>query len=179
MKKYSGLTLVELLVTLVVAGVLAAVAVPGMRTMLVRRQVQATIDSLQADFRYARVQALKRGHSVTICRSDNGTACHADDGSWQVGWIIFDDLDGNRSVDTGDSVLRVQAAWWGLTGITVNGGAITPMKYEFMPNGVAPGSASNILIEADGRVDGGKRLICVTAQARLGLQPVGTTRCSP
>lgn len=177
MKKYSGLTLVELLVTLVVAGVVAAVAVPGMRTMLLRRQVQAAIDSLQADFRYARVQALKRGHSVTICRSDNGTACHASDGSWEVGWIVFDDNNGNRSVDTGDSVLRVQGAWWGLVGITVNGGAISPMKYEFQPNGVAPGSGSNIVVEADGTVDGGKRLICVTAQARLELKPVGTSTC--
>ena len=184
MQKYSGVTLLEILVGLVVAGILASLAIPSFRVMLVRRQVSSAFEALVTDFRFARSEALKRGHSVTICRSSDGLACEPVAGGWEVGWVVFDDRNGDTAVNTGEQILRRQPPPPGVTvavvtGSTVSGGA----RYEFRANGLATGNAGSITVTGDPLVannpsiNDARRLLCVSLQGRLSLQPPGITSC--
>lgn len=187
MQKYSvepaaGVTLLELLVVLAVAGILAALGAPRLRVMAANRQMEAAVEFLEADFRFARSEALKRGHSVTICRSSNATTCEPQAGSWSVGWIVFDDRDGDGDVSTGESVLRVQPVLTGIRAIDVTGTAPpSGVRYRFQANGIASGSNGRITLRALSEVNAvqaeSTRLLCVSAQGRLAVQPTGATTC--
>ncbi len=179
MKKYSGVTLLELLVGLVVAGILLAQAVPSLAELLRRRQVEAAADALVADFRFARSEALKRGHSVTICRSGNGKDCEARAGGWEAGWIVFDDRDGNTEADTGEDVLRQQPPQPGGVTITAAGGtAAKGPRYEFRANGLATGTPGSLTVSLGVAPEDARRVLCVNNLGRLALLPAGREPCA-
>jgi type IV fimbrial biogenesis protein FimT len=86
-----GFTLVELLVTMAVAAVLLAVAVPSFRSTILSNRLTSTTNDLVGSLAQARSEAIKRGSRVTVCMSANGTTC-ATAGTWAQGWISFVDV---------------------------------------------------------------------------------------
>lgn len=112
-----GFTLIELMVVITIIGVLAVLAIPSFVGTIARAQVSKAVNNFISDTRYARGEALRRGKSVTICRSDNpmaaAPACGAGNGvavlGWASGWVVFADENGNGVFNAGtDTVLRVQ-----------------------------------------------------------------------
>lgn len=92
-----GFTLVELMITIAVAAVLLAIAVPSFtRLMANTRQTSATNSLLQA-FEYARNSALREGQSVTVCpiATPTDTSCSTD---WNTGWGVISAPAGAASV---------------------------------------------------------------------------------
>ena len=65
-KKTSGLTLIELLVTVAVVMVLLVLGVPQFRTITASNRLTTSINLLQGDLAFARTEAIKRGMPVTI-----------------------------------------------------------------------------------------------------------------
>ena len=65
-KKISGLTLIELLVTVAVVMVLLVLGVPQFRTITASNRLTTSINLLQGDLAFARTEAIKRGMPVTI-----------------------------------------------------------------------------------------------------------------
>jgi type IV fimbrial biogenesis protein FimT len=119
MKKYSGFTLIELMITLFIVGILLAVGVPSMRTFLQNNQLIATTNELVSSIHIARSEALKLNKKVTICVSADGKSCVSSE-KWAQGWIVFVDANDDR-VGTGvncsavadvntDCLLRVHEA---------------------------------------------------------------------
>jgi len=107
-----GFTLIELMITLVIAITLAIVAVPAFQTTIQMQQTRSEASNLLNDFQYARSEAEKEGQPVTICASTDGATCAAAGTAWQTGWIIFSDQTGNQIFNSGtDVLLRVQKAW--------------------------------------------------------------------
>jgi|ERR1700677_2222069 type IV fimbrial biogenesis protein FimT len=88
MKLYQGFTLIEILVTLTVAGILAAIAVPAFNTFIQNDRDTGQINSLIGSFNYARSEAVKRAstNGITVCPSANSLTC--DLGPWTEGWIV-------------------------------------------------------------------------------------------
>ncbi|MDI5983510.1 GspH/FimT family pseudopilin [Halomonas sp. M4R5S39] len=76
-KKRAGFTLVELLVTLAVAVILATVAVPNFRGLLERNQFAIEYNEVLSGFYYARSEAIKRRENVTATISQA-------DGTWRL-----------------------------------------------------------------------------------------------
>ncbi len=105
-----GLTLVELMTTLAVAGVSLAVAIPSWSALTDRSQVTTTTNRLLGHLRYARSEAVTRRRMVSLCPSDDGATCSGDPFGWQRGYLIFQDTDGNRSRSDDETLLRVQRA---------------------------------------------------------------------
>lgn len=103
--KSHGFTLIELMLTLLVAGVVLGIAVPSMSKMIERGQTTSTFNRLIGDLAFARSEAVKRAQPVVICPSDNQSSCSGSD--WSKGWVLFVDANDDRDVTAGEDVLRV------------------------------------------------------------------------
>jgi len=106
----SGLSLIELLITVSVMGILIAVSMPSFRDTLESRNANTQMKTLLSTLNLARGEAIKRGINVSICATDDGTDCEAD--AWSDGWMVFVDANGDAdgdsgSVDAGDDIIRV------------------------------------------------------------------------
>jgi type IV fimbrial biogenesis protein FimT len=83
-----GLTLVELIIVLTIAGILAALAAPGMQRLVSSNRLTAQVNDLLADTSLARSEAIKRNVSAGVCESTSGTACTTS-GNWSNGWLVY------------------------------------------------------------------------------------------
>ena len=75
----AGFTLVELMVTCAVIGILAVVGLPAMNWMINAGRLQGHASDISAALQMARSEAVRRNASISVCGSSNGTAC---DGNW-------------------------------------------------------------------------------------------------
>jgi len=106
-KKARGFSLLELMVALAVASILAVVAAPSFRDMLRRNKVSAASNALLADLAYARSEAINRGNSVSMCPSSDQKTCASSSTAYESGWIIYTYVPGkgkaNSAYDSSDS----------------------------------------------------------------------------
>jgi len=109
----AGFSLIELLVSLVVLGMLAAVGVPSFSQMLERQRIEALMQRLETDLAAARNTAMTRRVPVVVCPRDAHGECQPDL-DWRHGWMLM--LDGSRQhalwIQQADSegALRVSAS---------------------------------------------------------------------
>lgn len=76
-KFIKGFTLIELMITLAVAIILAAVAVPGFQGMMARSQMATDVNSILAGLNYARSESIKRRENVSLVVVSGG-----------AGWVV-------------------------------------------------------------------------------------------
>lgn len=96
--------MLELMITVSIASILLAVAVPSYQTLMSNSQLSSQANDLMATLNYARSEAVKRGQRVTVCKSANGSSCGGD---WKQGWLVFTDTGTLGTVDGTDEILRV------------------------------------------------------------------------
>ncbi len=107
-----GFTIIELMVVLAIAAILAAAAIPSMTEIVRRNTQESVINDLAGALAFARSEAINRGQKVSVCQSANGTSC-ATSGDWTAGWIVFvDPVDPTAPsisavVDANEQILRV------------------------------------------------------------------------
>ena len=99
MDKEPGFTLVELLITIVVATILLAVGVPAFQSFIKNNRVTAQANDLVSAIQLARSEALKRGVNTVVCASNEPAKCTGKD-TWSDGWIVFSDPDRNNAPDS-------------------------------------------------------------------------------
>lgn len=108
--KYSGFTLVELLVTIALMGIMAAFAIPSMNSFVANARLNNRVEQLANLFRFAKAEAVRLNAPVVVCgvtiRSDgrsNGQ-CGAVN---STGWFAYADINRNGRYDNGtDTDLR-------------------------------------------------------------------------
>lgn len=105
-KRVSGFTLIELMVALVVLAILAAIAFPSFRGMLMDANITSQANGMVGSLALARSEAVKRGVPVSICASRYGTACTGST-HWHHGYIVFIDQGTAGTVDGTDTILQV------------------------------------------------------------------------
>jgi type IV fimbrial biogenesis protein FimT len=106
-----GFTLLELMTTITVLGVLLAIGVPSFTETIRNSRAAAQANDLVLALNVARSEASKRGLPVTVCAADTArTGCAgATVADWANGWLVFLDPGGAAgTVDTGagDAVLQ-------------------------------------------------------------------------
>ena len=86
----SGFSLIELMFTVALAGILMTVAAPSLTKMIKTNRVQTEASSFVGDLMVARTEAVKRGVNVSACVSSDGATCLTTN-TWHSGWIVFAD----------------------------------------------------------------------------------------
>jgi type IV fimbrial biogenesis protein FimT len=124
-RRESGFTVVELMVTLIIAAILVSLAVPNMRMFIQNARLSSQTNDLIADLNVTRSEAIKRGVPVTLCRSASPEAATPVCGSganWENGWVVFADTNGNRSYNAADNdtVIRTHPALAGNNTLRIN-----------------------------------------------------------
>lgn len=141
-----GVTLIELMVTISILAILLAIAAPSFQQMLTSSRVTSLTNELVAALNFARSEAVKRGKTVTVCKSANPEAatptCSAL-ASWQTGWLIFVDEGTLGTVDGTDSRLKVGQPSGGNATITGSTSFANYVSYE--STGVVTGGGTNTL----------------------------------
>ncbi|PRC91018.1 GspH/FimT family pseudopilin [Solimicrobium silvestre] len=149
-----GFTLVELLITMTIAAILLAVAVPQFKSAFQSQQASTEITNLLNDMAYARSEAIREGQYVTICALPappltTGVSCGTSN-NWQNGWIIYSDS-GTSSTTTNSAtqtyaaststLLRVQNAFTSTDTLTNSTGSANSSVHtvSFNRDGFVPG----------------------------------------
>lgn len=89
-KKLNGFTLIELMVTLAVLGIVIGVAIPSFTRQVLNNRSLTLGSDLVTAFNFAREEAVKRGSRVSICPSTDGLTCLSGT-NWARGWMVFAD----------------------------------------------------------------------------------------
>jgi type IV fimbrial biogenesis protein FimT len=169
-KSLRGFTLLELVMTLTVAGILTVVAVPSFLNITRNSRAAANANELVTAFSIARSEAIRRGASVSICRTADGATCG---GTWQNGWIVF--ADGAATDTAAPVVSEVLRVWPATTGeatvaTTANNAAVDLVWVRFLPRGTVRSSFA-MPLRYDVQIGG-----CTGTQARaIELNTIGRT----
>lgn len=99
-----GFTLLELVVVLAIAGIIAALAGPSFNSAMVSSSISNHRDALAAGIKKARAEALYSNTTAIICASTDQSSCAADS-DWDKGWIVFADVNTNGDYDAGTDTL--------------------------------------------------------------------------
>lgn len=91
----SGFSLIELMLVMTIAGILATIGIPAMRNMMLNQEVKTAASDLHLGLLLARSEAIKRSSSVVMER----------DVAWNNGW----------SIKAGTTVLRKRDPLSGLS----------------------------------------------------------------
>ena len=107
--RFKGFTLIEMLITLTVAGILVTVMVPNMRDFIRNNRLSSGVNDMLHALQLARTEAIKRqSGNVVWCGTANPSAATptCDYASFS-GWFVFQDTNGNWQHDAAEPVIEV------------------------------------------------------------------------
>lgn len=167
-----GFTALELLVTMAVAAILMATAVPSFKTYAWNLRLKAAIETLRSDLSLARNRAISMNASTVVCPVIDPTAAGeltcADVSEWQQGWMVFADTNEDRQRQSVEPILKKAGA---IEFLNISS-SLSRNTLRFFPNGTAPGSnASVVFCDRRGAEFGGK--ISLSNSGRIAVSSGG------
>jgi type IV fimbrial biogenesis protein FimT len=134
----SGLTLVELMLSMAVVVIMLAIGVPSFTQMIKNNRLVGQTNDLVIAFQLARNEAVKHGTGTVICASDDQATCSGNN-DWSTGWIVFSDIDQEGDLEIGsdaclsteDCVMRIRQQLEGNNALTAD---VSQARYQ--PNGL-------------------------------------------
>ncbi|MES2281742.1 MAG: GspH/FimT family pseudopilin [Pseudomonadota bacterium] len=182
MQKARGFTLLEVVVVLAIIAILTALAAPSFTGLVQSNAVSSNVNAFMSDLRFARSEAIRRGGSVVMCRSNDpegAPACDAGSGpggnGWVSGWIIFEDRDGSGGYNAGDQVLKVQGPITNLDTMV----ASNNNTFEFVATGrmKTVNSAKSLQFGTNMPAER-QRMVCVNQSGRARIAGDGNSSCA-
>ena len=110
--KQGGFTLIEILITLVIAAIVLGIGIPSFTEFSRSSRLSSDFKQTLGDLVYARSEAVVRNAPIAMCPSVNQSTC-SNSTDWNTGWIMFvDDGNGsgtaaNRVKDGTEQLLRI------------------------------------------------------------------------
>lgn len=161
----NGFTIIELMLTIMVAAVVLSLGVPSFLESIRNNRMASQTNILLSSINFARSEAVKLGNAtVTMCGSTNQATCNTS--NWESGWIIFRDVNGNGTFDSStDTLLRVQEALTGGNTLRTSGFAAAT-HVQFRNRGEIASAGSFMLCDSRGAGKAKGIAINISGQAR-------------
>jgi len=163
--RMAGFSVVELMVTVTVAAVLAAVAIPSMRTFLQNDRMWTEQNALVMSLNAARSEAIKQDvvGGVLVCASSDGLTCNT--ANWSSGWIVA------LAPPAAGAPLQTVTALPVSNTLKENNGRT---QIVFLSNGTVQGQVAGQFTFCDQRGGGNARYTEVAAFGRIVSAPSST-----
>lgn len=156
----NGFTLIELMITVAVLGILLAIAVPSFMDAVLGSKLSSAANSLVANAYLARGEAIKRNAVVQIC---TGSSCPGS-GDWEQGWIV-------QAAD--GTVIQRQSAL--APGLKMSGAGVSTISFQ--PSGVGSTPTTLIVCRATPSVGSQERVITISATGRPSVAKTENGSC--
>lgn len=101
-KHMTGMTLIEVLITVAIAGIILAWGLPNLADYVRTSRVVSATNELLGALNAARSFAVSRSVKTVVCASNNGTSCSGSNTNWKDGWLVFEDCNNDDTLDTGN-----------------------------------------------------------------------------
>ncbi|MBS0200235.1 MAG: GspH/FimT family pseudopilin [Proteobacteria bacterium] len=79
-----GFTLIELMVTVAIIAIVAAIAAPSMTQLILRNRLTTSTNELVATFQLARMEAVRSNARTDVCPTTDGATCNGSNWSHAV-----------------------------------------------------------------------------------------------
>ncbi|WP_371377903.1 GspH/FimT family pseudopilin [Thalassotalea aquiviva] len=107
MRAHKGFSLIELMVTLAVFGIMMGIAAPNFNQFLIKIRVDNQISEMQNMILSARNTAINSGHTTILCPLDINGVCTD---NWGRELSVFTDLDNNGKFNDSDTLIKIKDA---------------------------------------------------------------------
>jgi type IV fimbrial biogenesis protein FimT len=175
-KASRGFTLVELMVSLTLLGILAALALPSFSEAFLSNRLASFSNSFIASAQLARSEAIKRNASIKLCRSSNGTSC-ATTGGWQQGWIIFSDNGASANADNGTVDSDETRIFYQQTLATDYSFTGNSYSFAFQPTGLVASAVNLTVCRLSPSPGSQERTLAVSTTGRVSVSTTRTGAC--
>jgi type IV fimbrial biogenesis protein FimT len=150
-----GFTLVELMITLAVLGILITIGVPSFNDLVQNQRVKAATSDIYSSLTLARSEAIKRNAEVNIVR--NGS-------SWSNGWTV-------QTTDATPVPLKSQAAFTDITVSAASSESVIRYRRDGRLNTSAPNMpAPSVVVSLSGNSNVIARCIAVDPSGRANVK---------
>lgn len=102
-----GFTLIEMMITVVIAALLLTAVVPSFEAFIANNRLSTQANAFIGALKLARSEAIKRNQHVTLCRSGDGQRCSNNTNGFEQGWIVFVDQQNPDVYDNGEPIINV------------------------------------------------------------------------
>ncbi len=102
--RQSGYSLVELLSAIAIVSIVFSLGIPLVKSTISTNRLTTSLNALAGSLSYTRSEAIRRNQHVVLCKSQSGTQCTRQ-GDWRFGWMVYVDINRNRSLDKDEPVL--------------------------------------------------------------------------
>lgn len=163
-----GYALIELMTTLTIAAILAAMA-SSVWGFLEGQRLVALNNEVIANLHFARSEAIRTNERISLCQSADQSTCGRSD-QWEKGWIIFRDLNENRVVDSEDTIITSHGPLPKPYRLRWRASANSNYYLSFLPRGQSNKSGTFILCGPTEDPDAGRFIIVYrSGRVRWGL----------
>jgi len=177
-----GFTLAELLTVVAVVGITTVIAAPSFSNLLKNQRITTASNELLTSLMLARSSAITTRTQTVICPSTNSASAKPTcGGSWEDGWIVFTDLDGDGAATPPQETLWEQHPALGGT-IKIGAAGAIANRIRFQPIGTVPGFNGTFAICDDRSSDSDQRgkmrevILAFAGRARV-VEADGDTAC--